>query len=180
MCERTEKADNAYNPNISLTLPISAASIGGLGGHQKLVHGQLAHTHQLEVYEKTKYTYQVLGNIGLWVVKLSVLFFYRRIFTVPAFRLISSIFIGVTLAWGLGFTFAGIFQCTPISTLWHKLEVEYGSSCVNVQPLYLAFAVSDLILDVVIFTLPMPYVYKLQMPLQQRLAVGFIFFLGSM
>lgn len=113
-------------------------------------------------------------------MKLSVLFFYRRLFTVPAFRLISSIFIGITLAWGIGFTFAGIFQCTPISTLWDKFETEYGSSCVNVQLFYLAFGISDLILDVVIFTLPMPYVCKLQMPLQQRLAVGGIFFLGSM
>lgn len=158
----------------------TATSIGGVGGHQKLVDGQLAHTHQLDVLGKTKYTYQVLGTIGLWFVKLSVLFFYRRIFTVPAFRLISSIFIMITLAWGLGFTFADAFQCTPISTMWDKFEVEYGSSCVDMEPFYLAFGVSDLVLDIVIFTLPMPYVYKLQMPSQQRLAVGGIFFLGSM
>ncbi|KAG8169977.1 hypothetical protein KVR01_000722 [Diaporthe batatas] len=158
---------------------IIAVKFGGLGGHQDLVNGQIAHTPQLYAYEKTKYAYQLLGTIGLFVVKLSVLFFYRRIFSVRAFNIVNTVFIYLTLAWGLAFTFAGAFQCTPVSTLWDKFEIEYGDSCVNVQPFYLGFGVSDLILDVLIFALPMPHLYSLQMPMRQKLAIGGIFFLGS-
>ncbi|KUI59730.1 hypothetical protein VP1G_06966 [Cytospora mali] len=158
---------------------IVATTLGGLGTHQQLVDGQLAHTDQLYTYEKTKYTYQVLGTIGLCVIKLSVLFFYRRIFTVRAFRILNNCFIGLTIAWGVAFTFTVAFQCYPVSTFWNKFESEYAGHCVVVQKLYLAVALSDMLLDIIIFVLPIPHLYSLQMPLRRKLAVGAIFFLGS-
>ncbi|KAG9252367.1 uncharacterized protein F5Z01DRAFT_224685 [Emericellopsis atlantica] len=158
---------------------IIAAVYGGLGGHQELVDGQLAHTEQLYAYEKTKYTYHVLGTLGLWVIKLSVLLFYRRIFQVRIFRIVNDVFIGLTVAWGLAFTFAVAFQCWPAHMFWEAFESEYPLYCVNVKSFYLAVAVSDLILDIMIFVLPMPHLATLKMPWRRKLAVGGIFFLGS-
>ncbi|KAI0122730.1 hypothetical protein F4814DRAFT_458320 [Daldinia grandis] len=158
---------------------IIATTVGGLGTHQVLVNGQVAHTQQLYVYEKTKYIYQLLGTFGLWVIKLSVLLFYRRIFSIRAFRMVNNIFIGLTVAWGMAFTFAVAFQCTPVSTLWNRFELEYGAACIKVQPFYLSLAISDLILDVSIFVIPMPHVHRLKMPWKQKIAVAGIFLLGS-
>lgn len=157
---------------------IVATTLGGLGAHQLLVDGQIAHTQQLYVYEKTKYAYQLVGSIGLWVIKLSVLFLYRRIFSVGAFRLANTVMICITVAWGLAFTFAMAFQCSPVSTIWEKFELEYGNSCVSVQPFYLAAAICDLVLDILILLLPVHPLWLLQMPIRQKLAVGGIFFLG--
>lgn len=157
-----------------------ATTLGGLGAHQLLVDGQIAHTQQLYVYEKTKYAYQLVGSIGLWVIKLSVLFLYRRIFSVGAFRLANTVMICITVAWGLAFTFAMAFQCSPVSTIWEKFELEYGNSCVSVQPFYLAAAICDLVLDILILLLPVHPLWLLQMPIRQKLAVGGIFFLGFM
>lgn len=157
-----------------------AAVVGGLGSHQQLVNGHVAHTKQLYVYEKTKYAYQLLGTIGLWVIKLSVLFFYRRIFSVGALRIVNTVFMCLTVAWGLAFTFTVAFQCTPVSTLWNEFEIEYGNACIKVQDFYLAVAISDLILDIMILALPIPHLWVLQMPLRQKLAVGGMFLTGSM
>ncbi|KAI1503409.1 hypothetical protein F5X99DRAFT_375153 [Biscogniauxia marginata] len=158
---------------------IIATTKGGLGGHQELINGQAAHTTQLYVYEKTKYAYQLLGTIGLWVIKLSVLLFYRRIFSISAFRTANNVFLGLTVAWGIAFTLVVAFQCLPVSNIWNKFEIEYGNSCIQVQPFYLALAISDVLLDVSICIMPIQHVRRLQMPLRQRIAVASIFLLGS-
>ncbi|CAJ2507426.1 Uu.00g086120.m01.CDS01 [Anthostomella pinea] len=156
-----------------------ATTVGGLGAHQPLVNGELVHSQQLYVYEKTRYAYEIVGTIGLCVIKLSVLLFYRRIFAIRAARLVNNVFIGLTAAWGISFTFAVAFQCTPVSTLWEKFEYEYEPYCVQVFPLYFGHAISDLILDVFIFILPIPHLWSLKMPQRQKLAVGGIFLLGA-
>ncbi|KAI0805732.1 hypothetical protein GGR55DRAFT_680932 [Xylaria sp. FL0064] len=160
---------------------IIAATAGGLGGHQKLdEHGQPGHTPQLYIYEKTRYAYEVIGAAGLCLIKLSVLFFFRRIFRVRVFILVNNVVIGLTAAWGIAYVFALAFQCVPPSTLWNKLESEYGANCVMVLPFYLSFAFTDLILDVIIFILPVPHIYNLVMPTRQKFGVASIFFLGSL
>ncbi|KAI0424430.1 hypothetical protein F5Y09DRAFT_324447 [Xylaria sp. FL1042] len=160
---------------------IIAATAGGLGGHQQLdEHGEPGHTPQLYIYEKTRYAYEVIGAAGLCLIKLSVLFFFRRIFRVRVFILVNNVVIGLTAAWGIAYVFALAFQCVPPSTLWDKLESEYGSNCVMVLPFYLSFAFSDLILDVIIFILPVPHLYNLVMPTRQKFGVASIFFLGSL
>ncbi|KAI0115640.1 hypothetical protein GGR51DRAFT_414774 [Nemania sp. FL0031] len=161
---------------------IIAATAGGLGGHQQLdENGQPGHTAQLYVYEKTRYAYEVIGAAGLCLIKLSVLFFFRRIFRVRVFIMVNNVVIGLTAAWGIAYIFALAFQCAPPSILWEKLESEYGTeNCVMVLPLYLSFAFSDLILDIIIFILPVPHLWQLVMPTRQKLGVASIFFLGSL
>lgn len=122
----------------------------------------------------------MLGTIGLGVIKLSVLFFYRRIFAIRVFYFINNIFIGLTIAWTLAITFALAFQCYPVSSLWNLFESEYADHCVNVTALYMAVAVSDMVLDILIFLLPVPHIWTLKMPLRRKLALGGVFLTGSM
>ncbi|KAI1392945.1 uncharacterized protein F4822DRAFT_441687 [Hypoxylon trugodes] len=158
---------------------IIATTTGGLGGHQELIDGQIGHTDQLTAYEKTKYIYELLGTSGLWIVKLSALLFYRRIFSVGVYRTVNNVFIGLTIAWGIAFTFAVAFQCTPVSTLWDRLEPEFGTACIGGPSFYLSLAISDLILDISIFIVPIPHIQQLRMPRRQKVAVIGVFLLGS-
>ncbi|KAI0889807.1 uncharacterized protein GGS22DRAFT_183150 [Annulohypoxylon maeteangense] len=145
---------------------------GGLSTRQQLIGGHVAHTDQLIIFEKTRYAYQLLGVTGLWVIKLSVLFFYRRFFSCRSSRLVSDTLIGITVLWGTAFTMVCAFQCTPVATLWTNIETEYSGFCIKAQPFYLSMAVSDLVLDCVIFLVPIPHLYRLQLPLRQKLAAG--------
>ncbi|KAH8161276.1 hypothetical protein CIB48_g6979 [Xylaria polymorpha] len=163
------------------TAQIIAATAAGLGGHQPLdEHGKPGHTPQLYIYEKTRYTGEVAGAAGLCFIKLSVLFFFRRIFRVRAFIIVNNIVISLTAIWGISFVFVIAFQCSPPSTFWESLEIEYGNRCTTDLPAYLAFTFTDLALDVIIFVLPLPHLWLLRLPMRQKLGVALIFLLGSL
>ena len=161
-------------------LQIISTTHGGMGTHQTTTNGEFILNSTIETYAKTKYGYQIFGTIGLSVTKVAVLLYYRRIFSVRSFLIINNVLIGTTVAWGIAFTFVIIFQCNPISTLWTKFEHEFMPYCINTLDFYMAVAVSDLILDILIFLLPLPQIWKLQMPMRKKFAVAGIFLLGSM
>ncbi|KAI1342935.1 hypothetical protein F5Y15DRAFT_428899 [Xylariaceae sp. FL0016] len=160
---------------------IISAIYGGLGSHQELVDGKLAHTSQLYVYEKTKWVAQVLGVIANALVKISVLFFFRRIFAVGTFRsvrLINNALIFLVAAWGITFTFVHAFQCVPASAAWELFEYEQ-TDCIQGFPYYF-FGISDVVIDMIIFILPMHHLWRLKMPSSQKIAVACVFMVGSM
>ncbi|KAI9898871.1 hypothetical protein N3K66_005332 [Trichothecium roseum] len=62
---------------------------------------------------------------------------------------------------------------------WEAFESEYPLHCVDVRSFYLAVAASDLLLDVLIFVLPLPHLATLKLPWRRKLAVSAIFLLSS-
>lgn len=130
--------------------------------------------------DQCKYTLQVLGTLELGVIKASILLFYRRLFTLRKHLLVNNVIFVVVVAWGIAFTLVIVFQCNPVSTIWTQFEIDYMPYCINQQGAYMGLAVSDLILDLTIFALPVPVVIQLRLPLRQKFAVGGIFLLGSM
>ena len=115
----------------------------------------------------------------LAMIKFSVLYFYRRIFTVRYFVIITNIAITTVVSWGTSCALVTLFQCTPISAIWDQLETDYTRYYVNQIEFYQALAISDLILDVFTFILPLPMIARLHMPPKQKVAIAGIF-LGSM
>lgn len=96
------------------------------------------------------------------------------------FRKVTMIFVVVIICWTVSFFFATIFQCIPISTFWNYFFWDAGSKCFHVYDFYLGITVSDLITDVLILALPIPLVWRLQLPVKQRIAVGGMFLTGAM
>ena len=82
--------------------------------------------------------------------------------------------------WTIAFLFATIFQCTPVSVIWNKFEYEYLPYCVKLVPFYYTTQTTDALTDVAIFILPLPMLWRLQLPLKQKLAVGGMFMLGAL
>ncbi|KAI1493382.1 hypothetical protein F5X96DRAFT_622255 [Biscogniauxia mediterranea] len=159
---------------------IVATTAGGLGSHLELVDGQLRYPARFYVYEKTRYAYEVIGAFCLGVTKVSVLLFFRRLFPIRVFCIINNILICITLAWCIAYTVATAVRCSPVSTFTDRFETEYNFFCVGDYQLFLlSYTASDLALDITIFLLPVPMVWRLQMPWRQKLAVAGIFLLGS-
>jgi hypothetical protein len=104
---------------------------------------------------------ELLQIPALGAVKLSFVFFYRRIFTknaAPKFNIATWFMIGLIIAWTLSFFFAITFICgTDFSAYWTSTTVE-KANCVDTDALHNAFAVSDVITDLLIITLPIPMV----------------------
>lgn len=114
---------------------------------------------------------------ALTLIKLSVLLFYRRIFSSPAFRIPVWVVGSLVTAWGTSFFFANLFQCTPISGIW---ELTAQRSCVNSKHLVNAYQGLNLMTDVMILTMPWPMIWGLQLQTRRKAQVGGIFLLGAL
>lgn len=74
-----------------------------------------------------------------------------------------------------------IFQCNPIAAAWDfSLVALPTTKCLNALLFYRIAAGFNFVSDVFIFFLPMPTLYKLQLPLKQRLSIMAIFALGGL
>ncbi|KAJ5942015.1 hypothetical protein N7516_002183 [Penicillium verrucosum] len=110
-------------------------------------------------------------------IKVSILLLYRRIFSVPKFRLVSLVTGCLVLSWCLAVFITVLLQCRPISLNWNK---EQAGTCINPKPFFFGNAISNLLIDVVILALPIPMVFQLQLRLSQKLTVLGIFLLGGL
>lgn len=121
-------------------------------------------------------------------VKLSILLFYRRIFTnrIRLFRIALTV-IGVYVVMvGIGATIEFIVQCLPIRLFWARAYVVAGlhdphpvkGTCLP-QNLHTAFPLfASLASDVAILLLPVAALWNLKMVLAKKLSIGFALSLG--
>ena len=142
--------------------------------------------------------------LALGCTKLSVVFFYRRIFRGHVFEILSWALVGLSALWTVAWFFVGLFQCGHhIDYLWGYKEA-YSESCLPTKPLFVVSAVTDIFLDLCIMALPIPLVssveqaaqngrllshvpanpiqqvWQLQMPVKQKISVSAIFALATL
>jgi len=84
----------------------------------------------------------------------------------------------LNLGWIVAFLFVFIFRCTPITKVWKQQQGE-RKHCIGIESNY-AYAVSSVVLDILVLSMPWPIVWKLHMPTRQKIAVTGIFMLGAM
>ncbi|WQF86882.1 Putative extracellular membrane protein, CFEM [Colletotrichum destructivum] len=109
--------------------------------------------------------------------KISILLFFSRIFPARWFQLTVRCFIAFLLIHGLVFLLVIVFQCTPISSTWDRSNPD--RKCLNVTAIGYAGAVLSIVEDLVILVLPIPELVKLQLNIRKKIALGFMFSLGS-
>ncbi|KAK2063176.1 CFEM domain-containing protein [Colletotrichum caudatum] len=115
----------------------------------------------------------------LGLTKISVLFFYLRIFPNKSFRRATY----ATMCYiGLSTTiliFMQIFQCIPFSYNWEGWKGEFGPHyCLNIN--VLAFVAGGLSIshDIIILFLPIPLLWHLNMGLRSKIGIFIMFSLG--
>ncbi len=102
--------------------------------------------------------------------------FYHRTFPNPKFRIAiwcMGAFVG---AWYLATTFPVIFQCSPIHRFWDK---SIPGTCIDVQSFLISTAIISIITDLAIVVMPIPLVWQLHLPINRRIGICAIFFLGG-
>lgn len=122
----------------------------------------------------------VLMIPGNGLIKLSALFMYRRIFVVnkrSPFGIVTMVMIVICSLWTVGFFLAQIFGCgsnfsAPFGTL---ADV---SSC-NTNMRLDALMISDLITDILVWVLPIPMVWGLNMRTSKKLSITGILSLAA-
>lgn len=123
----------------------------------------------------------IVYSFFVFVVKLSILLQYSRIFNparkrdLPTF-VAFQICIWIMLLFYLVACFFVIFECSPREKIWNKLETT--GYCYNGDVRDKASGIFSVLSDFAIFILPMPSIWKLQMPLRKKLLTSIVFAVG--
>ena len=115
------------------------------------------------VLPQAEWAFQLIEKIAFGIIKLAVLTFYQRIFTSRTFMITSWSSLAIVLAWATSFFFATLFQCHPPSAVWSTNREALFTQCIKTVDMLLGFAISDVITDVMILSLPLPMVWQLQL-----------------
>ncbi|RSL97645.1 hypothetical protein CDV31_012923 [Fusarium ambrosium] len=122
------------------------------------------------------YVTQILYILIQVSAKASLLAFYSRVFTSRGFRI--AVWSAAAFLVGHGIIFLGlvIFQCTPISSIWNR---NLENKCLNLTAIGYAGGVFSIVEDIVIFIMPIPELWKLQLGGRKKAALLFMFSIGS-
>lgn len=114
------------------------------------------------------------------LTKVSILFFYLRVFTNPTFRLVVWGIIATCMAFFVAFTFPLIFQCAPVSYAWTRWDGEHSGRCINIAAGIFSHAAINMALDLIVLALPLPLLYKLQLTysLRGKIHISIMFSFG--
>lgn len=113
------------------------------------------------------------------LIKLSVLLFYRRIFVTRAFQLYNAILVILILLWAIVFLCTEIFACGSHPTVqWSKHQPTVH--CLNQPQILLWFAITDVIGDIAVLTMPYGSIRKLQLDKRRKAGLAGIFMLGTL
>lgn len=155
------------------TLLISVPSIAGAGYHITTYT-----IPQLNNYFKLALASDVLYNFSVAGSKASILFFYRRIFSIDGqflvfMRIIGGLIVANCLAAALGL----ILSDNPVQAQWN---VGMPYTTINGPAFWTTMAVMNIVLDILILGIAQIRVWKLNMSLQRKLLISSLFILGAL
>ncbi|KAK9769640.1 putative Integral membrane protein [Seiridium cardinale] len=110
-------------------------------------------------------------------VKFSILALYWRIFNKTSIKLPIVIVASAVFMWGLAVFLLTLLQCIPTQGYWDKT---IDASCnIDSQNFLFAISIPNILIDVAILTLPIPYIRNLHVSKSQKRAIASIFLLGG-
>ena len=103
-----------------------------------------------------------------------------RVFT-SQMRIFTMILVAVgviVVGTGLASTFAAIFQCSPVPYAWDK-SIK-GGKCINDIAFARFMAIPNVVDGLVMLVMPIPLVWRLELAIQQKIALTATFLHGIM
>ncbi|KAB8239081.1 uncharacterized protein BDW43DRAFT_296432 [Aspergillus alliaceus] len=119
------------------------------------------------------YYFQIFYILAPPTVKLSLLLLYRRIFVNSRFLKVVYIMGAAVIVWAIVMTFLAIFNCSPISAFWTG-----RGKCIPLKAFAIGYAIVNILTDLGVWLMPIPNMWKLQLPTAQKVALTLIFVLG--
>ncbi|KAK2868033.1 hypothetical protein FQN49_003229 [Arthroderma sp. PD_2] len=151
---------------------ILMAAIGGAG-----LHATEATPAQLVALLKLFVAAPVVWSLATTFLKLSILSFYHKVFgSKKSMRVAVYIESAIVLALFLATILEPFLLCRPFKYTWDKIQTQ--GTCGDAMKAYMGVAVTNLVVDLSIYLLPIPVLWHLQMTMSKRLALCGIFALG--
>ncbi|KIW39114.1 uncharacterized protein PV06_08922 [Exophiala oligosperma] len=120
----------------------------------------------------------ILYAVGVSATKIAFLLFYIRLFPSPILRRVAFPLLAITLLHGLIFTFLFIFQCSPVSYAWTQWDGTGKGKCLDFDLGAVLHAITNILLDFLIFALPITQLWKLNLSHKKKIQVLSMFCVG--
>ncbi|KAI1869888.1 uncharacterized protein JN550_005478 [Neoarthrinium moseri] len=148
--------------------------VGGGGWHA----GEIVQSFGPEVvirFLKISVAVQIMWTLSLSPCKLSILVLYCKIFTIARFQWTCYITGGVIAAWSLSTILSALLICQPMSDLWSAVPKGH---CGDHTLSYTITGSINIVTDVIVLLLPLPYLIHLEMALYKKLVLTATFTVG--
>lgn len=109
-------------------------------------------------------------------IKLSILYFYARIFPQRWFKYALVGAGAFTCGIAISQLPVDVVQCVPIQSQW---DPNVEGKCINFGAGTLAIGIANIFTDIVLFILPMPILWRLQVSASKKRMLTLVFLLGG-
>ncbi|OLN89008.1 hypothetical protein CCHL11_06051 [Colletotrichum chlorophyti] len=130
---------------------------------------------QIDEFFKLFYISEHFYAFTVIFAKTNFLFFYLRLFSDERFRRLTWAVIWICVLSASGFMFATMFQCWPISYTWKRWDGEHQGRCHDINLQTWAHATVNIILDIVVVSMPLSQILRLNWRWRQKLGAGMMF-----
>ncbi|KAI1482837.1 hypothetical protein F4774DRAFT_428242 [Daldinia eschscholtzii] len=129
-------------------------------------------------YLRVSYVISVLYFAIAGATKLGILLMYYRIFSVStAFRYRLFLSIASVIGWWVGCTVAALMNCIPFNWDWN--DPDQRRHCFNYNIFWMASGACEILLDLLILTLPVGVIMRMRLSTQRKISISMIFLLGG-
>ncbi|KAJ5143706.1 uncharacterized protein N7515_002493 [Penicillium bovifimosum] len=120
---------------------------------------------------------QILYGSALGLVKTSMMVLYHKLFGTKASMRVAIYVTGaIVWAWALSIILESFLICHPIAFNWNPMLP--GGGCGNRNAAFVVAGVLNMVTDFMVMSLPIPYIWKLQLPMGRKLGLSMAFSLG--
>ena len=125
------------------------------------------------------FTYWILNifyNTALSLVKVSVLFFYARVFrTSMAFKIALWIMAFLVIGWWVAIDVLALTECSPTARFWYR---DSPGECLDFYRVNIGTAIPNACTDFILLVMPLPMLWSLKISVQRKLAYSVVFMFG--
>jgi hypothetical protein len=119
--------------------------------------------------------FAMLWNVTVCFSKLSVLFMYTNVFVQESLLRWTRYIGAFVVTWNVANIITALVICQPIARNWN---LSIDGTCGSQPKFYTSMGVINIITDVAILTLPLPYLFSLQMPWKRKIIAAGMMTIG--
>ncbi|KAB2103630.1 hypothetical protein AG0111_0g8352 [Alternaria gaisen] len=134
-----------------------------------------------EITQMLQYFYIMawLYFLQLTLLKLTLLFFYIRVFPSKEVQRLLWGTVIFTVLWGLAFIIVAVFQCRPIHYFWTKWDGMHEGTCLEINAITASNAAISIALDFWILGIPLWQLWGLKLHWKKKVGVALMFCVGT-
>jgi hypothetical protein len=109
------------------------------------------------------------------------MFYYTLLNVMEFWKYVIYVVSGIIVAYTLAIFLALIFACHPIERNWDQIPQSWNmNACIHRTGLYFATALTNTASDIILILIPIRIIWRLHVPVRQKLGIAAMFGVGCM